>query len=274
MIPRDTPGEEIIHIKKKPADLDTGKTSSFKAIARTAQILRSLQKGEKSVTDIALELGVHKSTSLRLLQALEKADIVIRNKINRRYYIGTLIAELAADPDVTHEYLVSCAQKPMEDLSRLTGESIGLNILIGLTMVLLHEIPSIFPLQVIAKKKVVTLLHAGSSNKVLLAQLKPKDLAIALNNLSYEPITERTVTNKEELRVQIDRIREDGYSITYGERVSEAMDIAMPISNYFIPCSVGILGLESRMKPRTAEFLKAIQETRIQIEKKISETLI
>ncbi len=275
MIPRDIPREEILHIKRKSGkEACEDKQSSLKAVSRTAQILKCLQDGINTVTEIAAELGVHKSTSHRLLQALEEADLVVRNKLNRRYYIGSLISELASDPDVTHEYLVSCALNPMKRLAEITGESVGLNMLMGLHNVLLYEIPSRHELRLVAKRKISGDLHAGANARMLLAQLNARELGITLNNLDYRTLTERTITNKEELQAKINRIREQGWEISYGERIPEAMDIGVPIRNYFVPISLGILGPENRIKPRTQEFLAAAIEAGAQIEANISAALM
>jgi IclR family KDG regulon transcriptional repressor len=274
MISRDTPREEVLHFKRiKSKRTGEDEKSSFKAVTRTAEILQCLQRHVMTVTELADALGIHKSTSHRLLQAMEKSGLVIRNKLNRRYYIGPLISELASDPDVTHEYFVSCALNPMKRLAELTGESIGLSVLIGLSWVLLYEIPSIYDLQIVAKKKIVNNLHAGSGGKILLAQLGPRELNIAVSNLDFKPMTERTITSKEELLAQIDRIREQGYAMSYGERISEAMDICVPIKNYFVPAFLGILGPENRMKPKTEEFLNFIRDAGAHIEKNIAEAL-
>ncbi|MCX7911564.1 MAG: IclR family transcriptional regulator [Dehalococcoidales bacterium] len=271
---RKLPTEQVLHIKRSsPARKKAKERTTLKAVYRTAEILRLLQRGPASLSVIADELGIHRSTALRLLRALEDAGLAVRNRLNRQYYIGSLITELVSDPDVTHQYLVSCALNPMKRLAAYTRESIGLNVLIGTHNILLYEIPSTYELQVVAKKKVSSELHAGAASKVLLAQLSPKDLDIVINNLDFKPITERTITSKEELLAQLKRIREQGYAIGYGERIPEAMSIAVPIQNYIIPVALGILGPENRMKPKTDEFLKAIQEARAEIEKNIAESL-
>ncbi|MCR4393528.1 MAG: hypothetical protein NUV31_04050, partial [Dehalococcoidales bacterium] len=130
-----------------------------------------------------------------------------------------------------------------------------------------------YELQIVAKKKVINDLHAGASSKVLLAQLNPKDLNIVVNNLSFKPLTEHTITNKEELLVQLKRIREQQYAVGYGERIPEVISIAVPIENYIIPVSLAILGPENRVKPKIEEYLKVLQEARAEIEKNISESL-
>lgn len=272
MAVRKLPTEEVLHIRKperkKAAETET---TSLKAVYRTADVLRCLQRTPMTLSEVANELKVHKSTAHRLLQVLEDANMVIRNRLDRRFYLGSLIAELVSDPDVTHQYLVSCAVHPMKRLAEITGESIGLNILIGIHNVLLYEIPSRYDLRIAAIRKVTNELHAGAHSKILLSQLNPRDLTIVVNNLNYTPFTERTTTTKEELMAQVDRIRDQGYAMSYGEKIREAMDIDVPISNYFVPASLGILGPESRMKPRTEEYLKAILEARTEIERNISE---
>ncbi|MFA5309432.1 MAG: IclR family transcriptional regulator [Dehalococcoidales bacterium] len=237
------------------------KPSPFKSIFRTAEILGCLNKGITTVSEISKTLKINKSTVYRLLQALGETGITIRNPINRRYYIGKLIAELAANPSITHQTLVLCSISEMERLSKLTGESIAVNVLIGINTYLLHEIPSTQEIQIVARSRISANLHAGGTSKVLLAQLPAKELKIVMNNLSFERLTDRTVTSKEELMAQLKEIRKQEYVIGTGERAHGAMSISVPIKNYILPACLGILGLEDRIKPRTAEYVDALLES-------------
>ena len=246
--------------------------SGLKAVSRAAEILKRLQNGPMTVTDVANELAIHASTAHRLLQTLEKAGFLMRNVLDRRYYVGQLISELAGDPVVTHQYLLSCALPVMQHLAECTRETIVLNMLIGAYGVALHDIPSSYDHQVVGKHRVNTDLHSGAGYKVLLAQLGPKELSIIVNNLSYEPRTERTITRREELLAQLEHIRNQGYSISYGERIPEAMNMSVMIANYMVPLSLSLLGPESRMKPHTEEFLKEILAARVTLETSIAKT--
>jgi DNA-binding IclR family transcriptional regulator len=228
-----------------------------------------LGKGFTSVTEIADTLKIHKSTVYRLLQALGEAGFTLRNPLNRRYYIGPLIAEIAANPNVTHQTLVSCSLSEMELLSKLTGESIGLNVLIGLRIFLLHEIPSTYDLRIVARNRISTNVYAGANAKVLLSQLNKRELKIVTNNSRFEPMTEQTITNKDELLAQLDAIREQGYAIGHAERVPGAASIAVPIRDYILPASLGILGPENRVQPRTGEFVDALIEASTRIHHKL-----
>jgi len=255
---------------QKTALKNKRKPSAFKSVSRTADILSCLNKGIATVSEISTTLKINKSTVYRLLQALGKADITLRNPVNRRYYIGPLIAEIAANPYITHNTLVLCAINEMERLSSLTGESIAVNVLIGVNSYLLYEIPSTHDIQIVARKRISSNLHAGGTSKVLLAQLNSKDLKIVMSNLSFERLTERTVTSKEEFLEQLKKIRKQEYVIGYGERASGTMSISVPIKNYVLPASLGMLGLEDRMKPRTAEFVDALVEAGTHVQYNLS----
>ncbi len=246
-----------IHMQNEVVDTNK-KPTAFKSVFRTANVLTCLSKGVTSVTDIASICKIHKSTVHRLLQALGEAGLTMQDPISRRYYIGPLITEIASNPYVTHEHLVSCAINEMVSLSSFTCESIGLNVLIGLQNVLLHEIPSSHDLQLIAKKKISGQIHAGANSKVLLSQLYNKELKIVMTNLAFEPITEHTVTDKQQLMAQLKQIRRQGYAISYGERISGGIAMSVPIKNYILPASISILGPESRIKPRITDFLNEL----------------
>ncbi len=244
--------------------------NGLKAVFRASQILRKLRHGPMTVTEVAAELDVHKSTAHRLLGTLESAGFLMRNIFDRRYYVGPLVSELAADPIVTHQYLLSCAVLAMQHVAEVTRESVALNMLVGVYGITLHEIPSSYDLQIVGKKRVNTDLYSGAGYKALLAQLGPKELSIIVNNQSYKPRTERTIVRPEELLVQLDRVREQGYAMSYGERIPEAMNISVMVRNYMVPLALAVLGPESRMKPRTEEFLGELLAARDIVEKNIA----
>ena len=77
-------------------------------------------------------------------------------------------------------------------------------------------------------------------------------------NLTLEPLTERTITDKDELIAQLKQIRRQGYAVDAGERIHGAMCISVPIKNYVLPATLGILGPESRMKPRLTDFINEL----------------
>jgi len=247
--------------KKKPA--------VYKSVYRTANILKCLINGINSVTEIANTCKLDKSTVFRLLKTLNESELTMQDPINRLYYIGPLITEIASNPNVTHERMVWCAITEMKRLSDITGESIGLSILVGLQAVLLYEIRSVYDMALAAKKRVNSNIHSGATGKVLLSLLNAKDQKIAVNMLELKPFTEHTVTDKEQLLAQLKQVERQGYAVTHGEMYPGAFNIAAPVKNYILPASIGILGPDSRILPKKQEFIDEL----VASGKKIEENL-
>ena len=247
------------------------KIAAPKSVLRTASILTCLSNGVNSITDIARVCQTNKSTVHRLLQALGDTGLTLQDPINHRYYIGPLITEIASNPYVTHEHLISCSTNEMRYLSNLTGESIGLSILVGLKGVVLNEIESIYDFAITSKKRTNTSLHAGAHSKAMLSLLNSKELKVVLTNIVLEPLTEHTVTYKDQLMVQLKQVKRQGYAISYSEVNNGAACLSVPLKNYILPAALSILGPESRVRPREAEFVNELIASGNRVQHNIAE---
>src|SRR4051812_49677828 len=70
-------------------DTEAGAGASVQSVDRALTILELLaREGEAGVTDIASELGVHKSTAFRLLATLEAHRLVEQDGDRGRYRLG------------------------------------------------------------------------------------------------------------------------------------------------------------------------------------------
>lgn len=245
------------------------KVSSSKLIFRITNILICLSRGINSLTDIANACNVDKSTMYRILSVLCEAQITIQDPTDQQYHLGPFISEIAANPSLTHQSLILCASNEMASLATYTSETIGLNGLIGLQQISLYEIPSIHAFKVVQTRKVEHTLHAGATARVLLSQLNKKDLNLVIKNMDFKPITENTITYKDQWLAHMKMTKERGYSISYGERLIGAMTISAPIRNYFFPVALDIAGPEARLKPMTNEFINALIECTHRIEENI-----
>ncbi|MBN2060660.1 MAG: IclR family transcriptional regulator [Deltaproteobacteria bacterium] len=251
--------------------LEKEEPNILRSVYRTANILTCISNGIDSITGIANTCGLNKSIVYRLLKAMSEVRLTTRNHITRRYHIGPLISEIASNPNVAHEQLILCAINEMRYLSDYSRESIGLNVLIGLQNVLVLEIPSTYDLRIVAKKKTYGNIHAGANCKILLSQLSSKKLKTVMKNMVLDPITENTITDKEKLLSQLKLIRKQGYAVDYGERISGAVCISVPIKDYLLPATLGILGPESRVKGKINDFISKLQASSGRINDNIRE---
>ena len=236
-------------------DAEPGKPASG-SIAHGAAILVCLSQRVTTVSEIARQTGLGKSTVHRVLKLLEDADLVMQDPVNRNYYLGPLVARLNADPRTSHEHLVILALQEMQRLSQVSEETVALDILVGTQMIPVFELPSHHDLKVTADRSSGDALHAGASRKVLLSLLPDRQLQSVLGLLRYAPVTDRTVTSRDVLLAQIKDIRAQGCAVSYGEWNAGVICLSVPLKPYQFPVALSIIGPEIRLQPNLQVLVK------------------
>jgi IclR family transcriptional regulator, KDG regulon repressor len=248
------------------------KPAAVKSIFRAANILTCLSYGIYTITEISNICKLNKTTVHRILKALVDTHLAIHDPIKRHYYLGHSIARIVASPYTTHEHLLTCAFKPMRHLSDTTEETVFINVLLGLQYLNLHEIPSKHDLRVAEISKKIGYVPAGASSKVLLSQLNNKELNIAMLNMDLK-FPNGKVVKEDDLRTELLKVRQKGYSVSYGERVSGCICISAPVRNYILPVALSIIGPEGRIKPRIDGFVHEVKEAASQVSENVKKSI-
>lgn len=220
---------------------------NLNSIRKGADILRSLSEGVERISDLSNKLHLSKSTIHRLLKSLEISDFVRQEPITRSYHLGPLILELASRPVIAHQNLIVCAFDDMRHLRDLSRETVVLYIRIGLDRICLEEVQSFENIKYTAGKGFAAPIYTGSAGKVLLSELKEDELGLLLKNIRLNPIGPNTITDKEILLKELEKVREQGYAISFGERIPGSASISVPIKNYVCPVALGVLGPDNRL---------------------------
>jgi DNA-binding IclR family transcriptional regulator len=216
------------------------------SITRGAEILRSLSHGIDRISDLSTKLRLSKSTIHRLLKTLEGSELVMQDPVTRRYYLGPLVLYLASKPIIAHQNLVVSAFKEMEYLRDLSKETVVLHIRIGLDRLCLEELQSSENIRYVAGKGAVAPVYTGSAGKVLLSEIRDDELELLLKSLTFVPIGPKTITNKRILLKELEKVRNQGYATSFGERLPGAASISVPIKNYICPVALSLLGPDNR----------------------------
>ncbi|MBB5155867.1 DNA-binding IclR family transcriptional regulator [Saccharopolyspora phatthalungensis] len=186
------------------------------SVDRAVTVLELLARnGEAGITEIAGELGVHKSTASRLVSVLEARGLVEQLGERGKYAIGFGIVRLAGA--ATERMDLPRLGRPFcESLAADLGETV--NIAIRDNDVAINISQARGTAAVTAHNWVGqrTPLHATSSGKVLLAHA-PHDDQDKLLVRPLERYTTRTVTNAGQLRKDFELIVRDGYATSYEE---------------------------------------------------------
>lgn len=201
-------------------------TDSAERVVRVLDLLGSASEG-LTVSEVARELSVHRSTASRLLGTLDTSRIVERDERSARYRLGARIVGLAASA-VARLPVVSQARPELEHLSETSSETANLSILDGTHVVYVDQVT---PAQTVVMASWVgrrSPAHASSSGKAMLAFGDAAGREALLGG-KLEAITPRTVTDPEKLRAILDQTRRRGYAVSTGELEEGLVTLAAPV---------------------------------------------
>ncbi len=244
-------------------------TGSPSLLEKVTNILKCLDNGLNSATEIATYCDYSISTVQRLLQNLSALGWVVQDATSHKYFLGSLVHKLATNLMAAHQFLILHALKEMNILANLTQESVVLGALEQMRIVLLHDIQSPHNLRVIEADRSKE-MYVGATAKVLLSQLDDEELNNFFNHVKIEAVTSESITNTATIFQQIKEIRQKGFCISHGERIKGALCIAVPIINYFCPIALYIIGPEDRLKPKLDISINALKNSA----RRISESIV
>src|SRR3954466_11249314 len=195
---------------------ERGAVAVVQSVDRALSVLEILAAhGEAGVTEIAGELGVHKSTAFRLVAVLESRGFVEQLADRGKYRLGFGLVRLAgaaaAQLDIAQQGRPIC-----EALAADLEETVNIAILDSDRAVNISQVRGPAALSTHNWVGQGTPLHATSSGKVLLAHAPD---AVRKSALSRElpRFTPATITDPEELRQHLDQIVERGWGSTVEE---------------------------------------------------------
>lgn len=197
------------------------------SVDRAITILEILaREGEAGVTEVATELGVHKSTAFRLMGTMEQRGLVEQSDDRGKYRIGLGLVRIAGATAAGTD-LVRIARPMCKELAVATGETVNIAVLGDSTALYLDQIAGSAALQPHNWVGRRIPLHATSNGKVLLAHLDRQRVDELLPDL--EPLTDRTVTRRATLHRQLAEVRERGYAVAVDELEPGLSAISAPV---------------------------------------------
>ena len=229
------------------------------------------EKGALSVTELAKEMGVDKSTVSRVLETLRKHDMVQLEKNSRKYHLGFRLMYLGERMASSIE-IIDIARPVLMEVSRYLGQSVHLCAYNKASVYVIDQIVSSLPYTMSARIGMIEPLHSSSVGKCILAYRTEQRREEILEDYEMTPYTERTITDKDALREELERIRQRGYSLDDEEMFLNVRCIAVPIFDYHgsVRYSIGISGPLGIM---SGENLELYKKQLVQAAKKIGAKL-
>ncbi len=225
--------------------------SGTQAVLRAIALLKAFtgDKPEMDLPDLADQVGLTRTTTHRLLSALESEDLVSKNPLTHDYRWGPAAIALGSRALRTND-LRTIARPYLESLAARTRETATLEVLVDGRMLILDEVLGAHLVGTTPSVGTAWAIHATSTGKVLLAHLTETDR----KKLLKKPLTRyttRTITDFGKLRKELEQARQRGYAIAAEELeegyVAVGAAVTGPLGNPVGSLSVG--GPSVRLKP-------------------------
>ncbi|MFA8439182.1 IclR family transcriptional regulator [Pueribacillus sp. YX66] len=239
--------------RKSPNQLNT--------VNNAISLLRMFLSSESiSLTDVEKELNISKTTAFRLVTTMAERGLLYKNDKTKRYSPGILLFQLIRK---YQKYdIVAISDRYIEELATKTDESVYLTIRSGYNYLFLTGRESTQMLKVTTPLGDEYSLYVGAAGKLHLAFLSDNEINQYFEKVEYKKYTSATLTKKQ-LRDELKQIRKQRYSLSKGERISDAIGIAVPIfdSNEFIVATIGIYFPETRYSKKIEQkYIKELQQ--------------
>ncbi|WP_225728239.1 MULTISPECIES: IclR family transcriptional regulator [unclassified Nocardia] len=241
---------------------ESGRTAAVQSVDRALLVMEIIAKlGQAGVTEIAAELGVHKSTVSRLVAVLESRGYVEQLSERGKYRLGFSIVRLAGSTSAQAD-LVGQSQGACNALAAESGETTNIAVLDGDRIINIVE--AIGPGSIALRSWVGQSCpaHATSSGKVLLAALEPAALR-KLVGTKLAGYTANTVTKVTDLTAELAGVRQQGWAGVREELEIGLNAVAVPVydSSGSVVAALSVSGPSYRLGPekfaRTAELARA-----------------
>jgi IclR family KDG regulon transcriptional repressor len=208
---------------KDPSDYNV------RAVERAVRILACFDNENPAMglSEIAQAVDLHKSTTYRIVMTLLHNGFLERANDGQRYRLGIRLANLGfrviQRMDLRRE-----AIPVMTKLRDQWDETCDLSIFDDDHVLYIEVMHSKHALRIAAGVGQHLPAHCTASGKMFLANLNSEEL----NSFLERPLrahTENTVTSSDELRRQLQKIQQQGYSVDYEEYEAGICAVSAPI---------------------------------------------
>jgi DNA-binding IclR family transcriptional regulator len=239
---------------------------AINSILRAFQVLDAytFEKSSYKFSDLVKKLGFNKTTLVRVLASLVKAGVLELDNQSKEYrltyrlfQIGNIYRDRMDLYDVALPFI--------SKLSSSTEETVHLAVLNNYQVLYIGKIESSQSISIRSRIGSANPCYSTGLGKAILANLDESEIESFFCNVKLERFTPNTLSDPEELRLHLRRIREQGYAIDEGENEAEVKCVAAPIFNSEGRCiaSISIAGPVFRMTREkiNSEYTPAVKET-------------
>lgn len=202
------------------------------------------------LTELAHAADMNISTMSRLLDSLERHGYVRRDMLTDRYRLGYKFLHFANVVRLQSNF-DEIASEALDRLARETDETATLSILVGQqAMVAVRVVPPSVQNTRLAVG-MLQQLHCTAAGKAILAYQSDDEIERVLSS-ELMKYTNETIIEADALRKELERVRDCGFALSFGEWDRDLAGIAAPVIHQTgtAIASCGVVGSLHRIQRR------------------------
>jgi DNA-binding IclR family transcriptional regulator len=194
---------------------ETQPPQGAQAALRAMRLLKlfTAERAEMSLSELSRGSGLNKTTTHRLLRALQSESLIERNAATSAYSLGAGLMALGVQALASSD-LRRRVRPLLKALAKSSGETATLEVPIGDCMLILDEVAGTHVIGAVGNVGTRWPLHATSTGKAFLAF---DDNGIERLGSPLKALTARTLVDKDAFPPQFIEIRRRGYAVSVDE---------------------------------------------------------
>jgi DNA-binding IclR family transcriptional regulator len=230
-----------------------GGADPVQSVARALELLEALRDRESvTIAELAELHGVHRATTLRLLQTLERFGYVMRGRNRGEFRLGLTLYELGAVFGERFDIL-RAARPVMRHLAAATGETIDLALYDDGEVVIIESIAARPSCRVGSPVGRRVAAPCTTTGKLYFASIPPHAVERELASQSLPRVGPKSITDRAQLLGQLAQIRTTGYAVNDEETDANVRFVGVPMRLPDRPDHLGlILGAPTNRLPASA----------------------
>lgn len=183
-----------------------------------------------SAAEISRRAELPFSTTYRLLGSLTRDGFVDYEPDGRRYHLGLRIFQLGQRVS-NHHGFAGTAMPVLRRVTEQTGEATILSVRDGHHHLTVNKVDGPQMFRVTSDPGHLGSLSTTAVGKVLVAFAEDTDRERLLEDLPLDRLTEKSITDRDAFRAEIDKVRRQGYAVMDEENEMGMRAVAVPLLN-------------------------------------------
>ena len=242
------------------------------AVIRAVGLLKTFSRDRpvQNLAELSDAMGLTKTTTHRLLKALESEGLVARNPVTKAFRLGPAALALGSLALISND-LRSVVEPELRMLVERTGETATLEVPLEGSMLIVAEVMGSHLVTVAAELGTRWPVHATSTGKAFLAALPEEQR----RSMLVPPLTRHTpstITDVQELEKELELVRERGYATAAEELEAGASAVAVVLRNS-LGTPLGAISLGGPTSRLTSQRIQSLAQELVAVSERLVESL-